>query len=458
MIQLASISNFGIKRSISHCRAFSLYIKKTGKPSIAEKEIFSHKNTTFDRSTRQFSINFKNNKSTSDRYLNISRKNIDDIISFEPGSIAFVPVNKHSLAELNENRFTKNIRKEIKTQHLVYGDKNKKYFPLSIIYSLLSINPIESEDAKKFIEGSIFVHASHWIINDLIDTKRNEISLTNQESYAELCINLYLKGLYKEHDDNHPLYEKLEKLSSRSDVASQCKTATKLLMYGLDILFETIQKKNGYRFRSTFEEAIKSFSKKITLTSDKKSLPEYILNRQITSGCIPYMNLGYLFNSIESGVNQESLLDFIEENNKDISEIEKKSNLLNGIINDEFSFHRDIFKENTQNIVTLLSFGVETKNLFNGLLESIKYRKKLYKELKRDFLNLEEKISPNKKIYMQQIKKSILQESYASSSYYLYDDRYKPENKILRTLNNPIYDDNEKFLFFKKTIEDPHKE
>ena len=322
-------------------------------------------------------------------FLGKNFEKVNKTLSLQNGCYDDYPTDEHGLVKLEDTKLTQKVLESLDDYQKIYGKEIKKYILLGATYTILSrVHLNNIEHARQLSVAVSSCHISHWILNDLIDNYRNEVN--NTSLYAQKLIHLY----FSTSEQQSKIFKNKLRLvitqDAYQDIITRCEIAKNLLNEGMGILEYHFSPDPLIRVKKTYKEAIYSFHKKIILTSKEKSLTNYIESRQITAGCIPYMNIGYIIGCLERNIDPYSLMDFINIHENDIDSIEKKANLCSGIFNDMFSVIKDL-DEDTSNIVYILGNGNNPENLYTGLLETITYIRKLYNEIINDLSELEEK-------------------------------------------------------------------
>ena len=380
------------------------------------------------------------------RDLLISYKKIHDTLSLAEGWTDRFEMGKMGLSKLPESKLIQKLKNEIEKYR---GNIKQKYIDLGMAYVRLSVNLTRQIKSIELIVALILLHASHWIVNDLIDTYPDE-DMDAREKYSKLICEIYLNGITK-HKNSLLLYDCLKKNTTSKETIELCKTVESAISTAYALFEDHFSSKQLERFNCCFKDMINATIKKVNFTSKEKSLEDYINNRKLSSGTIPYMNIKYLIYCFDYGLNITHLVKFTTDYHQEISQLELQCNLYSGFINDIFSFIRDLEEDNT-NLVFILGGKIDSHKLFSGIESAQTLIRSLYVKIDEKINEIFNKVFENEVEYACIVMKAILQETYGATTYYFYSPRYQRETCLIRTFYNQAYNEKQREDKFYRQI------
>ena len=259
-----------------------------------------------------------------------------------------------------------------------YKINNKKRSETPAAYGSNSPPEKSTKDDKNPPQTNDTIEALDKIINGLRDLIYMFADTTTSDSQKYNKIRQIISdSLYKKADSTFV-----------TDVAKKCFGAT-YVMQQFDQYMKTMFSSFtgepavtvSSRFHSQYVSAINSFINKMDLTSSSL-IKDWKENRAYSAGCIPYMNVKYLFDQTRKMEPLTTFLDVLKhvktEKRGSINNVERTANILFGAYNDIYSCLKDIV-EDTANLVFCIYNVLDEPHELNA---AVHYIKKSWNETK----------------------------------------------------------------------------
>ena len=381
-------------------------------------------------------------------HFNFEKENkIDILFANESGDIS-----------LEDRKFEQEIWE--KTQSVNPGlDEN--YLKIAHTYSVISMNPQKNKKFSELTVANTLLHALHWSVADLIDKDKSGVSTSVRYEYSNLITN-YISTLLNQNGTQTMLLEEPPlKTMKQLGLDEKCLQKTldtlenvkKSLSLFFDIIHSYYDPKYFKFFKQKFEISIKSFNRKIMLDKNLDDMTTYIDSRAYTAGCYPYTNMKYIFEADAYGINLDDVMKFQEKYNRDyVNPIELNYNKLFGVRNDRYSFKRDIEEDTASSVFIESKNKLDATSLFFGLQRVRKTEKLRLEEVEYRLDLLENQARLDEKPIVKLIRTCNYSELLASSIYYFFDRRHQAEVTVLKALNDPLVEDDNKLEFFKNSF------